>query len=275
MRKFTVEEPIEINRFNDAIIKNKLLFPLYEKVKDGKIVQTGANASQTKGQEGYVELLGKTIELDPYSPYVYIDKTFQTPKKYVKHELDWYKSEDLSIIGHEGIEDNPTWQACCTKDEKKEVNSNYGWCVFSEANGSQYDNCLEVLKKDKTTRNAIIIYNRPEIYKDYKRDSMHDMICTLMSQFFIRKIDGEDTLIMIHYMRSNDVRYGFICSDLAWNCFVYQNMYEDLKKIYPNLKTGFIKWTSNSMHLYNRHFQDLKNLFENKENFDRICQATN
>lgn len=275
MRKFKVEEPIELNRHNDDIIKNELLAPLYQKVINGDVVKTGANASQVEGQSSYAELLARTIQLDPYSPYVYIDKTFQTPKKYVKSELDWYKSMDLSIIGHEGIETNPTWQSCCTKDEKKQINSNYGWCVFSEENGSQYDECLNVLKKDKTTRNAIIVYNRPSIYKDYKRDGMHDMICTLASQFFIRQIDGEDTLIMVHYMRSNDIRYGFICSDLAWNCFVYQNMYEDLKETYPNLKTGFIKWTSNSMHLYNRHFQDLKNLFENKENFDRICQATN
>lgn len=275
MRKFKVEEPIELNRHNDDIIKNELLAPLYQKVINGDVVKTGANASQVEGQSSYAELLARTVQLDPYSPYVYIDKTFQTPKKYVKSELDWYKSMDLSIIGHEGIESNPTWQSCCTKDEKKQINSNYGWCVFSEENGSQYDECLNVLKKDKTTRNAIIVYNRPSIYKDYKRDGMHDMICTLASQFFIRQIDGEDTLIMVHYMRSNDIRYGFICSDLAWNCFVYQNMYEDLKEIYPNLKTGFIKWTSNSMHLYNRHFQDLKNLFENKENFDRICQATN
>lgn len=275
MRKFTVEEPIEKSRINDEIVARSFLYPLYNKIIREDFVNTGTNASQTAGQEAYVEVLAKQVQLDPYAPYIYLDKNFQTPKKYVKAELDWYKSMDLSIIGHEGIESNPTWQSCCTKDEKKEINSNYGWCVFSEENGSQYDNCLEVLKKDKTTRNAIIMYNRPEIYKDYKRDGMHDMICTLMSQFFIRKIDGEDTLIMVHYMRSNDIRYGFICSDLAWNCFVYQNMYEDLKETYPNLKTGFINWTSNSMHLYSRHFQDLKNFIESKEHFHKICESTN
>lgn len=275
MRKFTVEEPIEKNRNNDEIVSGSFLYPLYNKVIRKDFVSTGTNASQTEGQEAYVELLARQVQLDPYAPYVYLDKNFQTPKKYVKAELDWYKSMDLSIIGHEGIESNPTWQSCCTKDEKKEINSNYGWCVFSEENGSQYDNCLEVLKKDKTTRNAIIMYNRPEIYKDYKRNGMHDMICTIMSQFFIRKIGGEDTLIMVHYMRSNDIRYGFICSDLAWNCFVYQNMYEDLKETYPNLKTGIINWTSNSMHLYSRHFQDLKNFFESKEHFYKICESTN
>lgn len=263
MRKFTVEEPIEKNRHNDNVVVSSFLYPLYNKITNKEFVNTGANASQTVGQETYVELIARKVQLDPYAPYIYIDKNFQTPKKYVKAELDWYKSMDLSIIGHEGIESNPTWQSCCTKDEKKEINSNYGWCVFSEENGSQYDNCLEVLKKDKTTRNAIIMYNRPEIYKDYKRDGMHDMICTFMSHFFIRN----NKLYMIHNMRSNDVRYGFICSDLAWNCFVYQNMYEDLKSTYPDLEVGTIIWTSDSMHLYSRHFEDLKNFVESERKF--------
>ena len=263
MRKFTVEEPIEKNRHNDNVVEGSFLYPLYNKIINKEFVNTGANASQTVGQETYVELIARKFQLDPYAPYLYIDKNFHTPKKYVKAELDWYKSMDLSIIGHEGIESNPTWQSCCTKDEKKEINSNYGWCVFSEENGSQYDNCLEVLKKDKTTRNAIIMYNRPEIYKDYKRDGMHDMICTFMSHFFIRN----NKLYMIHNMRSNDIRYGFICSDLAWNCFVYQNMYEDLKSTYPDLEVGTIIWTSDSMHLYSRHFEDLKNFVESERSF--------
>ena len=262
MRQFKVEEPIELNRNNDLVV-NRLLMKLLDEKNKGNIITTGSNASQTAGQEGYVELLAHQILLDPYSPYIYLSKDFSTPKKYVKAELDWYKSMDLSIIGHEGIESNPTWQSCCTKDEKKEINSNYGWCVFSEENGSQYDNCLEVLKKDKTTRNAIIVYNRPSIYKDYKRDGMHDMICTMYSHFFIRN----NKLMMVHNMRSNDIRYGFICSDLAWNCFVYQNLYEDLKETYPDLEVGQIIWTSDSMHLYSRHFEALEKYFESKNQF--------
>ena len=123
------------------------------------------------------------------------------------------------------------------------------------------------MKKDQTTRNAIIVYNRPEIYKDYKRDGMHDMICTMYSHFFIRKKDGKRKLYMIHNMRSNDVRYGFICSDLAWNCFVYQNMLADLKETYSDLEAGSIIWTSDSMHLYSRHFADLEKLFDNMQSY--------
>ena len=269
MRTFTVEEPISKSHSNNNIVKD-LLFSLYCKYEDGDIVETGANASQSAGQESYVELLGRSFELDPYAPYITLHPDFKTPLKYVKYELDWYKSEDLSIIGHEGIESNPTWNACCTKDGKKEINSNYGWCVFSEANGSQYDNCLETLKRDATTRNAIIMYQRPEIYKDYKRDGMHDMICTFYSHFFIRN----NKLMMIHRMRSNDIKFGFICSDLAWNCFVYQNMYEDLKKAYPELEVGKILWCSDSMHLYSRHYDILKSFVDSEmscEKFEFGC----
>ena len=271
MRQFKVEEPIELNRNNDLVV-DRLLIKLLDEKNKGNIITTGSNASKAAGQEGYVELLAHQILLDPYSPYIYLSKEFSTPKKYVKAELDWYKSMDLSIIGHEGIESNPTWQSCCTKNEKKEINSNYGWCVFSEENGSQYDNCLEVLKKDKTTRNAIIVYNRPSIYKDYKRDGMHDMICTMYSHFFIRN----NKLMMVHNMRSNDIRYGFICSDLAWNCFIYQNLYEDLKETYPDLEVGQIIWTSDSMHLYSRHFEALEKYFESKNQFrETFCDRLN
>ncbi len=258
MRNFKVSEPVATSESNNLVV-NMLLEKLYHKLIINDVVKTGANASQSSGQEEYVELLGEQFNLDPYSPYINLNKNFKTPLKYVAHELDWYKSEDLSIIGHPGIENNPTWNTCCTKDDKKEINSNYGWCVFSKENGSQYDNCLDILKRDSTSRNAIIVYQRPEIYKDYKRDGMHDMICTFYSHFFIRN----STLYMIHRMRSNDIKFGFICSDLAWNCFVYQNMFTDLQDVYKDLKVGEIIWCSDSMHLYARHFDILREYVEN------------
>lgn len=267
MRKLLVQEPEEKSRINDNVVE-ELLVKLYQQLNSGNIIKTGSNANQTNGQESYVEILGYQVYLDPYAPYIYLDKNFSTPKKYFKAELEWYKSMDLSIIGHPMIEDNPTWNECCTKDDKKLINSNYGWCVFSEENGSQFDNALNILKKDPTSRNAIIMYNRPSIYKDYQRDGMRDMICTFYSQFFIREDkDKLPTLYMIHSMRSNDIKFGFICSDIGWSCTVYQNMYEELKLQYPLLQPGQILWTSNSMHLYSRHYDMLKNFIENKNSY--------
>lgn len=264
---FTVEEPIEKNRINDKVVE-QLLYMLWKKLQDDDVIETGSNAVQDKEQTSYVEVLGHTMQLDPYSPFIYLDKKFSSPKKYIKNELDWYKSMDRSIIGHPGIEDNPVWQQCCSQDDKKIVNSNYGWCVFSKENGSQYQNCLDVLSRDATSRNGILMYNRPSIYEEYKKNGAHDMICTLYSHFFIRKNkEGKQALYMIHNMRSNDIRFGFITSDLCWNCFVYQNMYEDLKKVYPDLQTATIIWTSDSMHLYSRHYDDLKNFFAEKNKY--------
>ena len=81
MRKFTVEEPIEKNRHNDSVVVGSFLYPLYNKITNKEFVNTGANASQTVGQETYVELIARKVQLDPYAPYIYIDKNFQTPKK--------------------------------------------------------------------------------------------------------------------------------------------------------------------------------------------------
>jgi thymidylate synthase len=255
MRQFLIEEPEHRNDNNNEVVRD-LLLQLLDKLNNNEIIVTGKNASQSAGQESYVELSNASFELDPYSPFISIDNNFKTPKKYFGQELDWYKSMDLSIIGHPGIETNPTWNSCCTQDDKKEVNSNYGWCVFSEENGSQYDNCYNVLAKDSTSRNGLIIYTRPNIHSDMFRDGAHDQICTVFSQFFIR--DG--ALQMTHVMRSSDIRFGLICSDLAWTCFVYQHMYKDLLKVYPDLKVGKIFWLSTSLHLYSRHYENLKQI---------------
>lgn len=64
------------------------------------------------------------------------------------------------------MDDIKIWQFCASKDDKQEINSNYGWCVFSEANGSQYEHCLKHLKEDPFTREAMIIYTRPSIQDD-------------------------------------------------------------------------------------------------------------
>jgi thymidylate synthase len=253
---FTVETLQEKSGISNSIQIYNALEKLKNKLENSELIHTGMLANQTDGQNSYVEIKDATFDFDPYEPFISINQDFKTPRIYLTRELEWYKSMDLSIIGHPGIEENPTWNNCCTKDDKKEVNSNYGWCVFSKENGYQYQNALNTLTRDITSRNAVIIYTRPNIHTDMHRNGMHDMICTVFSQFFIRN----NRLEMSHFMRSNDIKFGLICSDLAWNCFVYQNMYEDLLKIYPGLKPGKIHWVSTSLHLYSRHYDALRNL---------------
>ena len=93
-------------------------------------------------------------------------------------------SQDLSIKGW--MDDIKIWQFCASKDDKQEINSNYGWCVFSEANGNQYENCLKKLQADPNSREAMLIYTRPSIHHDAVENGKHDFICTNYSHFFIR-----------------------------------------------------------------------------------------
>ncbi len=238
---------IDNKNLNEIEVLDKAIYPLFDRLNEGKFVGNGT-----------VELINCHMDLDPRQPVLNFFDIKKTNVDYVKKELDWYLSEDLSIIGH--VDDIKIWNQVCTQDDKKEINSNYGYLVFSEGNCSQFSKCLEVLKKDRLTRNALIIYNRPSIYEDYVRNGMHDMICTVFTQFFIR----DNKLEMVHVMRSNDVIFGFL-NDFAWNCFVYQNMYESLKDTYPELEYGQIHWTSTSMHCYERHYKVLTKIAEHMD----------
>ena len=166
------EEELEGEEKEDE--KNKLIindkgFDLFTKDSNGFIPQSYQKINQPINNQT-VNKYQKPI------PYHQISKTTNNNLKLNPLKEDIIKSQNPVKTNVDG---EPVKKKKKKKNKKKEINSNYGWCVFSEENGSQYDNCLEVLKKDKTTRNAIIMYNRPEIYKDYKRDGMHDMICTM------------------------------------------------------------------------------------------------
>ena len=114
------------------------------------------------------------------------------------------------------------------------VNSNYGWQWSREA---QLDKVIDILRKDKTTRQATIsIYDGKEI-DDYK----HDTPCTYAVQFTI--IDNK--LCMSVYMRSNDLWYGF-CNDQYQFSMLQQKVAQEL-----NIPIGWYYHHAHNLHLYN------------------------
>lgn len=167
-------------------------------------------------------------------------------KGYREAELNWYLSQDLSIVDHDRIEDNPVWQRCATAEGH--VNSNYGWCVYSEENHRQYEHAVDALVKDRWTRQSCCIYTRPSIqlHHDDGLHARHDFICTFATQHMIR--DGRLEYIVL--MRSNDVETG-LPYDLAWHQHVYERMFEKLRKLY-DIEDGAIHWHASSLHLYDR-----------------------
>lgn len=172
---------------------------------------------------------------------------------YLKKELEWYLSLEPTI---EKVKDVKIWQNICSKKDST-VNSQYGILVYGEDNGNQFQKALDNLIKDKDSRQAVIIYNRPTIHEDAYEDGKHDFICTFYQQFFIRN----NRLECVTNMRSNDCIFG-IFNDLPWFEYVYNDLYQNLLNKYTNLEKGNLIYVANSFHCYERHFSVLEKIAE-------------
>lgn len=165
---------------------------------------------------------------------------------YVKRELEWYKSQSLNVNDIPGGTPE-IWKKVSSKDGF--INSNYGWCIYSEENGNQYNNAKVELSINVCSRRAIMIYNRPSMHADYNVDGMSDFMCTNAVQYLIR--DGKVHALV--YMRSNDAVFGYK-NDYAWQKYVLQQLVSDLNDNWIHVEVGNIYWNVASMHVYERHF---------------------
>ncbi len=164
---------------------------------------------------------------------------------YIKKELDWYLSQSLNVYN---IPDTPTiWKQVAT--DEGQINSNYGYLIFSDANGRQYDYALKALLADQNTRRACMIYTRPSIQTEYNTAGMSDFICTNAVTYFIR----DNRLNCVVQMRSNDIWAGYR-NDYAWQKWVLEKLHSDLLDKYDNLEIGDIIWNASSLHMYERNF---------------------
>lgn len=189
----------------------------------------------------------KTLEIINASFIANEDVIFgEVNHDYVKRELAWYDSGSLSVYDIPG--GTPAiWEAVSSKSG--EINSNYGWAIYAEANGSQYENVLKELIANPDTRRGQMIYTRPTMHVDYSRDGMSDFMCTSNVQYLIR--DGQ--LITCVYMRSNDSIFGYR-NDWHWQRTVSQRLVDDLVAAGVEVELGDTYWNAASLHVYERHF---------------------
>lgn len=188
-----------------------------------------------------VELIGESFIADE-------DWIIRKPNyEYIERELEWYKSQSLYVKDIPG-ETPAIWKQVADKDGK--INSNYGHLIWSSNNYYQYDFVLAELKNNPNSRRATMIYNRPTMHVDYRRNGMSDFICTYANTFFIR----DDKLISHYLLRSNDAVFG-ANNDFAWAKYVQAQLATDL-----NLKVGDLIWTASSLHVYSRHFKFIEEL---------------
>lgn len=166
--------------------------------------------------------------------------------EYIKSEIAWYFSKSRYICDIPG-KIPVIWKQIASKCGK--INSNYGWCIFSGKNHSQYRSALKTLFEDKNSRQATMIYIRPGMHQDAKQDGMNDFMCTYAVQLIIR----ENKLHYMVFMRSNDAIFGYK-NDRYWHNMVFEMALSELKANYPELIKGNLHWNVASLHIYPRHF---------------------
>jgi len=201
-----------------------------------------------------VEVVGRSFVADE-------DHIFGLPNEsYVRRELEWYESMSLSV---DDIPGGPPkiWKEASSKDGRSLINSNYGYLIYSMENYEQYRHVFKELKRSRTSRRAVMIYQRPSMWYDYNRDGRSDFICTNAVSYLIR--DG--ALDAVVQMRSNDAWAGYR-NDHAWQRHVLEKLAQDL-----DVDVGVIHWNAASLHLYEHQFYLLRHYVETGE--DAITKA--
>jgi len=205
--------------------------------------------SSPRGME-VKEIRNCIIEIENPMVNLYTNEYRSSPTTYCAAELLWYfagTNNPTYIENYAGL-----WKRLHNEDGT--VNSSYGNLLFTELNEhghTQYDWVIKSLTKDKDSRQAFMHFNKPgHQFLDNK-----DQVCTLQALFHIR----EDKLHMTLTMRSNDVIYGFM-TDWAFFSVLQYHVFLHLKDYYPDLEMGSYTHISHSMHLYERHYDMVKNM---------------
>lgn len=227
---------------NSRILFDGPLLKLYDKLKAKSIVKIRDLKT--------VELLNETIEFDANSSgIINIKDIFKTSEKYIRAEQDWYYSQNPNnrdIKEHAQI-----WSTA--SDKHGMTNSNYGFLMFSPQNGYQFDNVVKELKRDVHSRRAVAYYTNP--FMHYVGGNDH--VCTMYVSYTVR--DG--LLHAFVSMRSNDIRFGLIGADLDWQIHMLTRVRNALGNIY---ELGSVHWHAVSLHLYEKHFDKLIEIYEGK-----------
>jgi len=194
----------------------------------------------------------KTLDLVGASFLADAPAIFGTPnEEYISREIAWYESQSLNVEDIPG-ETPAIWKNISS--DSGQINSNYGYLIYSEENFNQYQRVLTQLLVDRQTRRAVMIYQRPTMHSDFAANGMSDFICTNAVQYLIR---GNQVNAVVQ-MRSNDVIFGYR-NDYAWQLHVLQNLVADINRLgEADYKVGDITWQVGSLHVYERHFKFVK-----------------
>jgi len=186
---------------------------------------------------------------NPRDRLLYIpDRKFSL--QYVMAEILWYLSGNNETawisnyssfwkdISDDGVTANSAYGARIYKVHPYQVHNLNGGGVVSGL--PQWDYVKQELTKDPDSRRAVIHIRQPQ--DSYL--AQKDVPCTLSLQFFIR----DKKLHMIVQMRSNDLILG---TALDVPAFTFM---QELMALELGVDVGTYYHTSNSMHVYERHY---------------------
>jgi thymidylate synthase len=185
---------------------------------------------------------------------LYENKVRGSQYKYIAGELLWYfsGSNDLDFIKKY----SKFWEKLVNED--RSLNSAYGHLIFTKKNENKFNQwrwAYRSLIEDKDTRQAIMHFNLPE----HQFIGNKDFVCTLNLLFQIR----DNRLNLTTMMRSNDVILG-LPMDIVFFVSLQLQMLKLIKVKYPEVELGAYTHIANSLHLYDRNFEIVKNMLAEK-----------
>ena len=219
------------------------------------------------------ELLNYNVSLaDPRNRIINFPDR-KTNLKYLLGEFVWYLSGSNDPSGI--LPYSKFWNQIRNSGDFDEypagtINSNYGNRLFGRAEPAsfwegriqpinQWTETVELLKRDKDTRQAIINIHVPSD----RHVGNKDVPCTLSLQFLIR----ENKLHLIVNMRSNDVILGFT-NDVFQFTMLQECMMVQLRETYTELELGQYYHNAGSMHIYSKNFAMAQTIIEDERTLE-------
>ena len=159
-------------------------------------------------------------------------------------EFLWYlagKNDLETILYYNGHYDRYS-------DDGQTLYGAYGKRIFGDDEKCQVDRIIELLRKDKDTRQAVIsIYNSND-----NKNITKDVPCTCTLQFLIRN----NRLNCITYMRSNDLILGTVNDIFSFT------MLQELVANEVGVEIGWYEHIAGSMHIYKEHYELARKIFD-------------
>lgn len=255
-------------------MNNTMIFENFTQAYYALIAQT------YNGYEYETAPRGKNIRENLFVSFVITnprDRLLYIPER--KFPLDYVMAELLFYISGENKTDwisnySSFWSQI--SDDGVTANSAYGARIFrahpyqhyhSEGNfhsdmprnWTQWQYVKEELTRDPDSRRAVIHIRQPQ--DSYL--AVKDVPCTLNLQFFIR----DKKLHMIVQMRSNDLILG-TALDVPAFTFMQEMMALEL-----GIELGYYYHTSNSMHVYERHFKMCEDILSGERSNIKVIDA--